>query len=264
MGAAGAFPAYKPPAGAWIVRACPAEPEEVELQLAAISDSSLFSLSVAVSSAERNVLRATPQYRGHPVAGARVDAIFRSPDGNSGRVDLRDDGDLARHGDRRAGDGVYSARLAATGGPGDYVFDVRAVNRGGTYASSDVALAPDFTRSNRAHAFLGGGAGVPGDCDLDGDVDSGDRDAFTTCHTGPGVTVPPVCLCSDFDADLDVDCTDWEAFLVAWDASGAPLGFPPCHAGRVPKTSLQLSKTDPLGTTIELSWDASCSTFVSD
>jgi hypothetical protein len=59
---------------------------------------------------------------------------------------------------------------------------------------------------------------IPGDVDLDGDVDLSDFATFATCYYGSGVTVPPPgCDAAqfdacDFDADSDVDLSDFATF----------------------------------------------------
>lgn len=52
---------------------------------------------------------------------------------------------------------------------------------------------------------------VPGDFNLDGDVDQEDFGAFQACYTGAGVPqTQPACLYARMDADGDVDLDDFE------------------------------------------------------
>jgi len=56
-------------------------------------------------------------------------------------------------------------------------------------------------------------SGVAGDGDNDGDIDLADFVAFQTCHTGPaGGPVGPSCETFDFNADDDVDSSDFDEF----------------------------------------------------
>ncbi|MEK6674897.1 MAG: hypothetical protein AABZ47_04490 [Planctomycetota bacterium] len=53
---------------------------------------------------------------------------------------------------------------------------------------------------------------VPGDSDLDRDVDPVDFRAFTSCFAGPGTIAGQDCRIFDFDLDSDVDLMDFESF----------------------------------------------------
>jgi len=56
-------------------------------------------------------------------------------------------------------------------------------------------------------------AHVPGDADLDRDVDLDDAATFMGCLRGPGVAPTTACRVFDFDLDDDVDLSDASAFL---------------------------------------------------
>jgi len=96
----------------------------------------------------------------------------------------------------------------------------------------DYAYATQITRV--IVGFLVDNAGVnvilPGDYDVDGDVDWDDYDVFAACFSGEG-TPPgdPDCLFFDFDFDSDVDCIDWEVFEQAWTGPGRAPAFWPCN-----------------------------------
>ena len=53
---------------------------------------------------------------------------------------------------------------------------------------------------------------IPGDFDVDGDVDDDDLAAFESCASAPGVPRAAGCENRDFDTDSDVDQTDFAAF----------------------------------------------------
>jgi hypothetical protein len=77
-----------------------------------------------------------------------------------------------------------------------------------------------------------------GDFDDDEDVDENDAITFESCFTGPdGGPVGETCLPGDFDVDGDVDCADWEQFrLVAW-TEGSPYPHLAVCQGQIPVTS---------------------------
>jgi len=81
---------------------------------------------------------------------------------------------------------------------------------------------------------MGGLAFLPGagDVDRDGDVDGNDYDIFVSCFTGPldpgGDPLPVGCVFLDSDDDNDIDCIDWEAFIVNWTEDEAPPTFDKC------------------------------------
>ncbi|MCP4246615.1 MAG: hypothetical protein GY778_06165 [bacterium] len=57
---------------------------------------------------------------------------------------------------------------------------------------------------------------IPGDCDLDGDVDLAEYGNFESCLTGPGGGLGTGCDCFDVDADGDVTLFDFAEFQVAF------------------------------------------------
>jgi hypothetical protein len=83
---------------------------------------------------------------------------------------------------------------------------------------------------------------IPGDFDVDGDVDDEDFTLLADCIGEPGVTCyggdrgrgaadkdrDPGCCAADMDVDADVDCDDWELFKEAWTEPGRPPVLPYC------------------------------------
>jgi hypothetical protein len=73
-------------------------------------------------------------------------------------------------------------------------------------------------RAGFTEANLGLGTWMPGDYDVDGDVDLADYAHLAPCVTGPGDGPPPAgCDVFDFDADGDVDLRDYQDFQDAFD-----------------------------------------------
>jgi len=76
---------------------------------------------------------------------------------------------------------------------------------------------------------------LAGDHDLDGQVDAGDRTAFESAYTRPLVSANHVpgtfeeLQTFDFDGEADIDCTDYDSFVAAWTAGGAPAFFAACQ-----------------------------------
>jgi hypothetical protein len=69
---------------------------------------------------------------------------------------------------------------------------------------------------------------VPGDFNLDRDVDLDDCTAFGLCFTGANVgTLSPSCTGVDFDHDGDVDMEDFGLFQRCFSGTGVP-GRPNC------------------------------------
>jgi hypothetical protein len=64
--------------------------------------------------------------------------------------------------------------------------------------------------------------GIPGDTDLDNDVDQSDFGFFQRCLSEEGVAPPVGCEDADFDADGDVDNTDLNAFRDCLRGPGRP------------------------------------------
>ncbi|MCA9253678.1 MAG: FG-GAP repeat protein, partial [Phycisphaerales bacterium] len=56
--------------------------------------------------------------------------------------------------------------------------------------------------------------GVPGDIDIDGDIDLNDYAAFETCLGGPNVSSGTACCLSDLDGDGDTDLADFSLFQI--------------------------------------------------
>ncbi len=76
-----------------------------------------------------------------------------------------------------------------------------------------------------------------GDMDDDVDVDNADFNAFTACHSAPGLPYPTGCQPADMDGDGDVDCRDWTGFQTTWTAGGTPPEFATCANGDIPAVS---------------------------
>jgi hypothetical protein len=55
---------------------------------------------------------------------------------------------------------------------------------------------------------------MPGDMDLDGDVDLNDFATFANCYMGASVPPAPGCEICDLDGDNDVDLADFSTFAV--------------------------------------------------
>jgi hypothetical protein len=94
-------------------------------------------------------------------------------------------------------EGSFSAELAATGSASVLLSSVRQLIG---FEAGPVELTV---------------VAIPGDVDLDADVDLDDFASFALCLSGSGVTVPPVGCgesefgSSDIDADGDVDLSDF-------------------------------------------------------
>ena len=75
---------------------------------------------------------------------------------------------------------------------------------------------------------------IPGDFDIDGDVDSQDFSLFQSCFAGPQTPCYDLlqgCCATDMDGDADIDCADWGAFVQHWTEPGDPPDLPACAAG---------------------------------
>ncbi len=69
--------------------------------------------------------------------------------------------------------------------------------------------------------------GVPADFDADGDVDLTDFQAFQGCFNGPNRPyAQPNCAASDFDADNDVDLSDFQVFQACFNGPNRPAACP--------------------------------------
>ncbi len=98
-------------------------------------------------------------------------------------------------------------------------------------------------------ASLAMGAGaladVPGDADLDGDVDASDFAQLATCLSGPGNSIGADCHeFFDLDFDFDVDLPDLAAFQCCFSGQGQP-GDPSCapHLARIENGCLHIIGT---------------------
>jgi hypothetical protein len=86
--------------------------------------------------------------------------------------------------------------------------------------SDGIITQMDTDGSDRSTLVLGVGVTeglvlaelLPGDQDLDGDVDLGDSEPLADCLMGPMTAYPAGCLISDFDSDGDVDMGEFAAF----------------------------------------------------
>lgn len=92
-----------------------------------------------------------------------------------------------------------------------------------------------------------------GDFDADNDVDMDDYEGapgFASCFTGAGGTVELGCEPGDLDEDGDVDCLDWQEWVLLWTDPGEPPEFSPCSGGipAVPTWGLVLLALLILGT----------------
>jgi calcium-activated chloride channel regulator 4 len=118
------------------------------------------------------VLITCPVTAGGPVAGASVTAEVTGPNGSVGSMMLYDDG-AAIHGDKVAGDGIYSGYYGAFPKNGVYSFLVKAVNVKGYTAIGESensatpptsAPVPPFTRVAYTTAAV---SGVPANLSTD-------------------------------------------------------------------------------------------------
>ena len=82
-------------------------------------------------------------------------------------------------------------------------------------------------------------ADASGDFDSSGAIDGEDFYFFGEYFSGEGVDAGPGGRWADFDADADVDCTDWNAFQLAWTdtANDPPIFFPCFGGGAIPTVS---------------------------
>jgi Ca2+-binding RTX toxin-like protein len=69
--------------------------------------------------------------------------------------------------------------------------------------------------------------GIPGDFDIDGDVDGEDFALMSACESGPGVAAGAGCQTRDMDADTDVDLLDFQTFQQCFSGENQP-GNPAC------------------------------------
>ncbi len=97
---------------------------------------------------------------------------------------------------------------------------IAAVKKDGTPVSytvesegSRVRVASNLNTASGSSTSLEVIMKVPGDLDVDGDVDGDDLDAFIACGTGPSLGPPAAnCTAADLDNDNDVDAVDFARF----------------------------------------------------
>ncbi len=65
-------------------------------------------------------------------------------------------------------------------------------------------------------------AKVPGDFDVDGDVDQIDLDALKLCASGPAIRIAGTCTQKDLDYDGDVDQSDFGILQACWSGDQNP------------------------------------------
>jgi autotransporter-associated beta strand protein len=70
---------------------------------------------------------------------------------------------------------------------------------------------PEHASANQADAD---GDGYGDVCDLCPGLPDGDAKTFASCMSGPQQSLPPICGCTDFDADADADLADFAEFQV--------------------------------------------------
>ena len=64
---------------------------------------------------------------------------------------------------------------------------------------------------------------IPGDFDRDGDVDTDDRNVFSTCLSGPTIPYADGCAMADLDGDNDVDQSDFGLIQRCFSGAGKPV-----------------------------------------
>ncbi|MBN1443943.1 MAG: hypothetical protein JXA90_14630, partial [Planctomycetes bacterium] len=90
---------------------------------------------------ETAVLRAVVVAGGVPVAKAEVSGQLQRPDGTASEIRLFDSGDMPAHGDEKADDGMYGARVAGLDREGVYRVTVTIANERGETAIPDAPPA---------------------------------------------------------------------------------------------------------------------------
>ncbi len=112
---------------------------------------------------------------------------------------------------RTDGNGYYTATLIPAAGAGRaYDVEVTAAGYDLRRAINVLVVPGDIRQRN----VMLGGPSLPGDMDVDGDVDFDDLDGFTFCCVGPEFSFPAghFCVAGDSDGDRDVDLADVAAF----------------------------------------------------
>ena len=79
-------------------------------------------------------------------------------------------------------------------------------------ASQAFIDAIDSDPATKPYLTISESSEVPGDYDADGDVDETDYSTFSLCMDGPGLTPDALCSFFDFDNDQDVDTSDFATF----------------------------------------------------
>lgn len=114
------------------------------------------------------------------------------------------------------GNGYFVITLIpATAGGTPYTLTVTASGCPVLNVANVVVHAGGVTRRDAAVCIV---APIPGDMDLDGDIDTNDSSLFLFCLAGPGATYPAGTTCrrGDYDADADVDSRDLADFQLAF------------------------------------------------
>jgi hypothetical protein len=112
-------------------------------------------------------------------------------------------------------------------------------------------------------------SGVPGDLNLNGNVDGSDLTLLLTSYTGPTGQAPFWSRSADLDNDLDVDDTDYQLLLQHLETPGPAAAIvvsespaaclPPVSAGDT--VSLSVIARDLAGGTLQYAWSADVGTF---
>lgn len=119
-------------------------------------------------------------------------------------------------------DGILLADRAGTPGSSDGLVHTGLTN-GTTYHYA--AFAHNSTPVYAPPAFTSATPFLPGDFDLDNDVDQSDFAHLQTCFSGDLYIAAPGCEDADLDGDRDVDPADSAVFL---ECAGSPNQPPPC------------------------------------
>src|SRR5262249_49482450 len=171
-----AFQILAPEAGTWtiIVSAGTIVNGNLEAFSSAEHDGVHFGVSVTketLAFPEMVEVQAAPTFGGERVIGATVAGNVIRPDGSRVAITLFDDG-LATHGDKIAGDGIYTALFSQYNMSGTYTFELTVLCSGGVTSAGEVLFdfapqntksVPAFTRTASATTVV---TGVPVGADL--------------------------------------------------------------------------------------------------